>query len=63
MPRPFIKFHSRVINLEAISDVELAPDGAVIIRMVAPGAVFRLEGEEAKSLLSMLAQLWVDSRH
>jgi hypothetical protein len=63
MPRPFIKFHSRVINLEAICDVELAADGVVIVRMAAPGAVFRLEGEEAKGLLSMLAQLWVDSRH
>ncbi len=63
MPRPFIKFRSRIINLEAISDVEFAQGDAVIVRMIAPGAVFRLEGEEAKSLLSMLAQLWVDTRH
>ena len=63
MPRPFLKFQSRIINLAAISDVEFAQQGALVVRMMAPDAVFRLEGEEAKSLLSMLSQLWVDSHH
>jgi len=63
MPRPFLKFQNRIINLEAISDVELTEGGAVVVRMMAPEAVFRLEPPEAKSLLSLLAQLWVDARH
>jgi hypothetical protein len=62
MPRPFIKFHDRIINMEAISDVEISADGALSVRMIAPGAVVRLQGEEAKTLLSLLSQLWVDSR-
>jgi hypothetical protein len=62
MPRPFLKFHDRIINMEAISDVEISPDGTLSVRMVAPDAIFRLEGEEAKTLLSLLSQLWVDSR-
>jgi hypothetical protein len=63
MQRPFIKFHDRVINLEAISDLEIAQDGAVNVRMMAPEAVLRLHGEEAQTLLRMLAELWIDSRH
>jgi hypothetical protein len=62
MQRPFLKFHDRIINMEAISDVEIGPDGAISVRMVAPDAVFRLQGEEAKTLLSLLSQLWIDSR-
>ena len=31
------------------------------VRMLAPDAVFVVEGEEARVLLNMLRQLWVDS--
>ena len=62
MPRPFFKFHDRLINIEAISDIHIQAPDKVIVRMLAPDAVFALEGAEAKVLLSMLHELWVDTR-
>ncbi len=61
LPRPFFKFHDRVINVQAISDIHIQTDEKVVVRMLAPDAVFVVEGEEARVLLDMLRQLWVDS--
>jgi len=62
LPRPFFKFHDRLINVQAISDIHIEAADKVIVRMLAPDAVFVIEGEQAKALLAMLHELWVDAR-
>jgi hypothetical protein len=62
LPRPFFKFHDRVINVQAISDIHIEAPDKVTVRMLAPDAIFSIEGQEAKVLLAMLHELWVDAR-
>ncbi len=62
LPRPFFKFHDRVINVQAISDIHIQAEDRVVVRMIGPDAVFEVEGAEAKVLLNMMRELWVDSR-
>jgi hypothetical protein len=61
LPRPFFKFHDRVINIQAISDIQIQSEDKLLIRMLAPDSSFVVEGIEAKTLLNLLRELWVDS--
>ena len=61
LPRPFFKFHDRVINIQAISDIQIESDEKIVVRMLAPDSVFTVEGQGAKTLLTLLRELWVDS--
>lgn len=62
LPRPFFKFHDRIVNIQAISDIHIEALDKVIVRMLGPDAVFAIEGDEAKILLAMLHELWVDAK-
>ncbi len=61
LPRPFFKFHDRVINVQAISDIHIQSPTKLTVRMLGPDATFVVEGQEAVTLLNMLRELWVDS--